>query len=128
AIDVAQGQRISAEVEGIRLGRSLFDSRLSITDTNGSIFVTADDTWLALQDPFASVVAPSNGTYLIQIREVTYGGNDNCHYRLHIGSCVRPSSVFPLGGRSGEPTMLTFFSEAGEFTQQVALPNLPQDK
>jgi hypothetical protein len=115
-------------VEGIRLGRGDFDSRLAVLDPQGVTLTDVDDTWLARQDPFISVVAPNDGTYVIKLREATYGGNDNCHYRLHIGSFARPTSAFPPGGKAGDTLALNFFSEAtGEFTNQVKLPDTPQE-
>ncbi len=129
AIEASKGQRISAEVEGIRLGRTLFDSRLAVLDPDGSTLSEVDDTSLGVQDPFVSVVAPKDGTYIIQLREATYGGNDQCRYHLHIGSFARPSRVYPLGGKAGENLTVRYFSPAtGEFTNQVKLPDAPQEK
>lgn len=128
-VEMKRGQRLSAEVEGIRLGRTLFDPRLSILDAHGSVLADVDDTWLAMQDPFISLVVPKDDTYVIRLREATYGGNDACRYRLHIGTFPRPTSVFPLGGKAGDMVKLTFFSEAtGEFSQEMKLPTTPQEK
>jgi hypothetical protein len=129
AIEAKKGERISAEVEGMRLGRGAFDPRLTLLDSGGTILADADDTWLGMQDPFFSIIAPSNGTYIVKLREVTYGGNDKCHYRLHVGSFPRPTAVYPLGGKAGELLALTCFSEAtGKFSWQVKLPDLPEEK
>jgi hypothetical protein len=128
AVEATKGQRISAEVEGLRLGRGVFDSRLMLLSTNGMELADVDDTWLGVQDPFLSVIAPSNGTYVVLLRESTYGGNDQCQYRLHIGSYPRPTIVSPLGGRTGETVALEFYSEAtGDFTNNVKLPDAPDD-
>ncbi len=129
AVEMKQGERLSAEVEGMRLGRSMFDPRLAVLETNGTVLADVDDTWLAMQDPFISLLAPHDGTYVIQLREATYGGNGECHYRLHVGTYPRPASVFPLGGKSGEPVLLSFRSDAtGEFVQEVKLPAAPQER
>jgi len=129
SVEIRQGQRLSAEVEGLRLGRTLFDPRLSVLETNGTVLADVDDTWLAVQDPFVSLIAPHDGRYIIALREATYGGSDDCQYRLHIGSFPRPTSIFPLGGRVGETVEFNFFSEAtGEFKQKLVLPDLPQEK
>lgn len=129
AVDLKRGQRLSAEVEGIRLGRSLFDPRLSIMTANGTVLADVDDTWLAMQDPFISLVATNDCRYFVRLREATYAGNDECHYRLHLGTFPRPTAVFPLGGKTGETIDFTFFSEAtGEFVQKVKLPDAPQEK
>jgi hypothetical protein len=129
AVEVKKGERLSAEVEGMRLGRGVFDPRLSVLDTNGAVLADVDDTWLAMQDPFVGLIAPHDGTYIFQLREATYGGNGDCHYRLHVGNFPRPTSVYPLGGKAGENVGLTFFSETtGEFVQAIKLPATAQDK
>jgi len=129
AVEARQGDRLSAEVEGMRLGRDIFDPRLTLLDAKGMVLEDVDDTQLALQDPFVSLVVPADGTYIIRLREATYGGNDNCHYRLHIGAFPRPTAVYPLGGKAGETLSLTCFSGAtGEFTQPVKLPPRPSEK
>jgi len=129
AIQAKEGERISAEVEAIRLGRGALDARITLMDGQGRILADADDTWLGRQDPFLSVIAPSNGIYIIQLREVTYGGNDKYRYRLHLGSFPRPTMVFPLGGPAGAILPLTFYSAAtGEFTRTNQLPAEPQSR
>ena len=123
AVDLKQGQRFSAEVQGIRLGRANFDPRLMVYDEQGSLVADADDTWLALQDPFLSFVAPSSGTFIVELRDVTYGGSDNSQYLLHLGTFPRPEFVFPLGGQAGEKLAFALRSDAtGWFTNEVQLP------
>jgi hypothetical protein len=129
AVELKKGERLSAEVLGMRLGRGEFDPRLVLLDTNGTAIADVDDTWLTTQDPFISLVAPHDGTFVLQLREATYGGSGDCHYLLHIGSFPRPTSVFPPGGKAGENTAFTFFSEAtGEFTQTARLPDEAMEK
>ena len=129
AVEAQRGDRLSAEVEGMRLGRGAFDPRLALLDGHGTVLADVDDTQLALQDPFISLVVPADGTYVLRLREATYEGNDHCHYRLHIGAFPRPTRVYPMGGKAGETLTMTFFSEAtGEFTQAVKLPPTPQER
>jgi hypothetical protein len=128
-VEARKGDRLSAEVEGMRLGRGFFDPRLSVLDSHGTVLADVDDTQLGMQDPFISLIVPADGTYILRLREATYGGNDNCHYRLHIGAFPRPTAVYPLGGKAGETLALRFFSQAtGEFTQPVKLPAAPSEK
>ncbi len=129
AVEARQGDLLSAEVEGMRLGRGLFDPRLAVLDSHGAVLADVDDTQLAMQDPFVSLIVLADGTYIIRLRESTYGGNDNCHYRLHIGAFPRPTLVYPMGGQAGEKITLAFSSEAtGRFTQPVKLPPTPEEK
>jgi hypothetical protein len=113
----------------MRLGRGVFDPRLSVLDSNGRVLAEVADTWLAMQDPFVSLVAPHDGTFILQLTEATYGGSADCHYLLHIGNFPRPTSVYPPGGKAGDKVNLTFYSDAsGEFSQEFQLPATPQDK
>jgi hypothetical protein len=128
-LELKRGERLSAEVEGMRLGRGVFDPRLAVLDSAGKVLADSDDTWLAMQDPFISLVVPADGAYTIRLREATYAGNDECHYRLHIGHFPRPTIVFPLGGKAGDALHVTWYSEAtGEFGQDIKLPAAPQEK
>jgi hypothetical protein len=128
-VEAKQGQRITAEVEGIRLGLTLFDPYVSIMDMNRFDLATSDDSALLLQDPVASVIAPKDGTYVIQVRESSYGGNGNCVYRLHVGTFPRPRMAYPAGGKAGDDLNLNFVGDvSGPILQSFKLPGEPSDK
>jgi len=114
AFRAAKGERISVEVEGIRLGDFLFDAYVAILDSAGFELATCDDMALLRQDACATALAPEDGMYYAAVREASYAGNGNCIYRLHVGDFPRPIIVSPLGGAPGETIDLTLFSEAGE--------------
>ncbi len=121
-VEVKKGEPISVEVEGMRLGRTMFDPYVAILEKNGKVLAKADDTALFVQDAYATVVAPADGEYLIEVRETSYGGTGN-PYRVHIGSFPRPSAVFPPGGKAGESLEVKFLGDAGgDFTQTFSLP------
>ncbi|HUG91214.1 MAG TPA: pre-peptidase C-terminal domain-containing protein [Planctomycetaceae bacterium] len=123
-VEAKKGQRISAEIEGMRLGTTLFDPYVAILDTKRFELSAADDTPLLLQDAVASIVAPEDGKYIIEVRESAYGGNGGCNYRLHVGTFPRPTAVYPAGGKIGEETDVRFIGDpAGEFTRKVKLPD-----
>jgi len=125
-VDLQKGQRLSAEVEGMRLGRTFFDPFVAILDAKRFVLASADDTALLLQDPACSMVAPADGAYIVQIRESSYGGNDGCHFRLHIGGFPRPTGVFPAGGRAGETLNVRFLGDgAGDLSASIKLPDQP---
>ena len=122
-VEAKKGQRISAEVEGMRLGLTMFDPYVAILDMKRFELASADDTPLVLQDCACSIVAPEDGQYVIEVRESAYGGDGNCLYRLHVGNFPRPIAVFPAGGKVGEETEVRFIGDpTGVVTTKVALP------
>jgi len=128
-VEVKKGQRITAEVEGMRLGSALFDPYVAILDSKRFELAASDDTPLVWQDGVASVIAPADGKYVIQVRESAYGGNGNCRYRLHVGTFPRPLAVYPAGGKIGEKTAVRFLGDvAGELKQTITVPNEPADR
>ena len=44
AVEAKKGQRLSVEVEGLRLGETFFDPSVAIMDTNRFVLASADDT------------------------------------------------------------------------------------
>ncbi|MFO0909509.1 MAG: PPC domain-containing protein [Isosphaeraceae bacterium] len=126
AVTAKKGDRITAEVEGIRLGVTLFDPYVAIMDTKRFELSSSDDAALVYQDGFASIVAPADGTYIVQVRESAYAGNGACLYRLHIGNFPRYTAVIPGGGKVGETTPVRWIGDvSGEKTTSVANPAVP---
>ncbi len=126
AVEAKQGERISAEVEGIRLGNTFFDPYLAIMDAGRFELASSDDAALVWQDGVASIVAPKDGTYIIQLRESAYGGNGSCGYRLHVGRFPRTLATVPGGGRPGETVQVRWLGDVtGEWTESVTLPTEP---
>lgn len=125
-VSLKKGQRISVEVEGMRLGRTLFDTYVAILDPKRFEIAASDDTALLRSDAFVSVIAPEDGEYRIVVREAAYEGNDASQYRLHIGSFPRPKAVYPLGGKPGETLEFSFFGDpSGVIKKTVTLPAEP---
>ncbi|HKA05848.1 MAG TPA: PPC domain-containing protein, partial [Gemmataceae bacterium] len=129
AVEAKKGQRISVEVEGMRLGTTFFDPYIAILDSKRFELATSDDTALYKQDGCLSIVAPADGTYVVMVRETSYQGNGACQYRLHIGTFPRPLAVIPAGGKLGEEVELRFIGDAtGEIKQRLKLPaTMPAD-
>lgn len=129
AVEAKKGQRLSVEIEGMRLGTTFFDPYIAILDSKRFELATSDDTPLFKQDGCLSVVAPADGTYLVMVRETSYQGNGACQYRLHVGTFPRPLAVVPAGGKLGEEVELRFIGDAtGEIKQKVKLPAaMPKD-
>ncbi len=128
-VDAKQGQRVSAEVEAMRLGRTMLDPFLAIRDADGNILTQADDTTLLAQDAYVSIVAPKDGAYFIEMRDGTYSGIGAIEYRLHVGAFPRPAMIFPLGGKAVDEVTFKFIGDpAGEFSQKVKLPAVTDEK
>jgi hypothetical protein len=125
-VECKKGQRLTAEVEAMRLGNTLFDPYVAILDAKRFALAASDDAPLLGQDSVASIVVPADGNYVVQVRDSAYGGNGSCQYRLHVGTFPRPLAVVPAGGKPGTEVELRFIGDvAGDFTQKVKLPTAP---
>ncbi|MDP6719678.1 MAG: PPC domain-containing protein, partial [Pirellulaceae bacterium] len=120
-IEAKKGQRISAEVVAMRLSTALFDPYVAILDEKRFELSANDDTPLALQDAYASIVAPADGKYVIEVRESAYARGNN--YRLHVGTFPRPTASYPAGGKLGEELEVKFLGlPSGDLKQKFTLP------
>ncbi|WP_395744568.1 PPC domain-containing protein [Prosthecobacter sp.] len=121
-VSLKKGQRLSVEVDGLRLGYTVFDPFLAIIDKDRFEKVISDDTILHRQDGYCSYVAEEDGDYTVMIRESSYRGGGNSYYRLHVGSFRRPDVVFPAGGKIGSKTKVRLIERDGSFEEEVQLP------
>lgn len=128
-VEAKAGERIVAELEGIRLGYTFFDPYLAILNDKRFELARSDDAALLRQDCLCSIVAPEDGKYIVQVRESAYGGNGSCKYRLHIGKFPRPTAVVPAGGKPGETITVRWIGDpTGDRTEQITLPTEPSDE
>jgi hypothetical protein len=122
-VECKKGQRLSVEVEAMRLGITVFDPFVAILDAKRFEMVTNDDSPLIGQDSGCSVVIPADGKYIVLVRESAFGGNGGCQYRAHIGNFPRPTAVVPAGGKPNEELEVTFLGDpAGPIKQKVKVP------
>lgn len=122
-LEAKKGERITVEVEGIRLGNTFWDPYVAILNSKKFELAVCDDSSLLVQDAHASVFAPEDGTYYIEVRDSSYAGNDNAHYRLHVGSFPRPTAVYPAGGKAGTEVEVTFLGDpGGPISRKVTVP------
>jgi hypothetical protein len=128
-VEAKKGERISAEIEGIRLGYTFFDPYVAILDMQRFELASSDDAALVWQDGVVAALAPADGTYVVQVRETAYGGSGACNYRLHVGKFPRPRATVPAGGKYGETIDVRLLGDvAGERVQQLTLPAGPTAK
>lgn len=122
-VEAKQGERLSVEIEGLRLGDTFFDPYLAVMDADRFVLAASDDTPLVYQDAACSLIVPKDGAYVVQVRESAFGGSGQCRYRLHVGRFARPLAVFPPGGRPGETLDARWLGDpAGETAEKVTLP------
>lgn len=121
-VPLKKGQRLSVEVDGLRLGYTVFDPFLAVIDKDRFEKVISDDTILHRQDGYCSYVAEEDGDYTVMIRESSYRGSGNSFYRLHVGSYRRPDVVYPAGGKIGSKTKVRFIERDGSFEEEAQLP------
>ncbi len=124
-----KGQRISLEIEGLRLGHAAFDSFIAVFNSKRFELASSDDTILNVQDGYLSMIAPEDGDYIVQVRESSYRGSGNSFYRLHVGSFRRPDVCYPSGGKIGTTQKIKFIeSDGGVIEEDVVLPSEPTNK
>ena len=132
-VECKQGERLTAEVFGLRLsyssGGNFFDPYVAILNADRFELAVSDDAPLAGNDGVASIVAPEDGKYIVQIRDASYLGDGRAYYLLNIGGFPRPLGAFPAGGKPGETLNVRLLGDAaGPFEQQVSLPTgVPAD-
>lgn len=128
-VDAKQGQRLSAEIESTRLGveRGVPDLHVAFITADGKTLAAADDSALFVQDPVLSVVAPADGKYFVEVRHSTFNAGSES-YRLHVGSFVRPTAIYPAGGQAGQELDVKVIGDPkGEWSQKVRLNSQPTD-
>ncbi len=124
AVDLAEGQKLTLELEGLRLGTDFFDPFIAILDENRFELARSDDAPLLQQDCVCSYRAEKAGRYLIEVRESSFGGSARAKYRLHVGDFPRPLAIIPSGGRPGEAIQATVVDASGETWQEtIQLPD-----
>jgi hypothetical protein len=122
------GERISVEVESVRLGTLHYggenDLAVRILDENGKELGRNDDSAMYVQDPVLSVIAPRNGPYYIEIKQQVFYRPQQAWYRAHIGNFSRPTAIFPAGGQAGSTIDAKILGDPlGDRTEQIALPD-----
>ena len=123
-VQCRKGQRLSVEVEGMRLGRTLFDPYVAILNSDRFELASSDDTALLFRDCAASIIIPEDGPYTILVRESSYQGTSACQYRLHVGEFPRPTAIYPPGAQPGKAHEFTFVGDpTGDLVGKIEIPD-----
>jgi hypothetical protein len=76
---------------------------LKLLDARGKELAAVDD-YRFQPDPVLHYEIPADGEYVLEINDALYRGREDFVYRIAIGELPFVTSVFPLGGRSGQKT------------------------
>lgn len=124
-VELAAGQRLTVELEGLRLGTDFFDPFVAILNNKRFEVARSDDAPLLQQDCVCSFVAEEAGTYVVEVRESSFGGNGRAFYRVHIGDFPRPMAIIPSGGKPGEVIDATIVDASGvQWQEKIQLPSV----
>jgi hypothetical protein len=93
-----------------------FQATLSLLDATGREVAFADD-YRFDPDPVLKYEVPSDGEYVLAIRDSIYRGREDFVYRVAVGELPFVTGLFPLGGTAGEALSL-----------QLTGWNLPQNQ
>lgn len=80
-----------------------FQATLALYDAQGKE-LAYDDDYRFHPDPVLLYRIPADGEYVVEIRDAIYRGREDFVYRVTLGDVPFITSIFPLGGRAGEPT------------------------
>ena len=80
-----------------------FQATLALYDSEGDEVAYVDDFQFH-PDPALFYEIPKDGTYTLEIKDSVYRGREDFVYRIALGELPFVTSVFPLGGRTGEKT------------------------
>jgi hypothetical protein len=80
-----------------------FQATLALYDAQGKE-LAYDDDYRFHPDPVLFYEIREDGQYVIEIKDAIYRGRPDFVYRIAIGELPFVTSIFPLGGRTGEQT------------------------
>lgn len=133
AVDAKAGQTLTVECEGVRMAstqnNNFLDPYVAILDAGRFEVARSDDHPLVQQDGLCSYEVEEDGTYVVVIRDSSFGGNNEAYYRLHVGTFPRPVAVIPAGGPTNETLTADLVNLDGTSrVAQVTLPSEPHDR
>ncbi len=102
------GERRVIEVEARRCG-SAIDPVLRVLDASGKQLARSDDTPGTGLDARIDFTFPKEGNYYVEVFDARFSRQVQNFYRLKMGSYAYADGIFPLGGKRGESTEVTFF-------------------
>ncbi len=80
-----------------------FQATLALYDAQGKE-LAYDDDYRFDPDPVLHCRIPADGQYVVEIKDAIYRGREDFVYRISVGELPFITSLFPLGGPTGQPT------------------------
>src|SRR5205807_6031071 len=109
-VNVKAGQRVSFEILGRRLGSAL-DPQLTLFDARNARELPgghSNDAPGLQTDPRLTYTFKEAGDYLVEIRDVSFRGGEDYHYRLRIGDFPCATTPLPLAAKRGAKVSVQF--------------------
>ncbi len=122
-LPLKQGQRITIDCWSARLETEM-DPTLAVYSATGQQLASNSDYYG--RDPMIDFLAPADGTYFVEVRDLIYRGGHP--YRLYIHDQPRVENVFPQAVTAGQSAaLLALGSNLGAGSQDTAIRigNLP---
>lgn len=82
-----------------------FQAVMKLYDSEGQELAYSDDFYSS-PDPVIYFEVPEDGEYVLTINEALFRGRESFVYRITVGELPFVTSIFPLGGRAGEPVTI----------------------
>jgi hypothetical protein len=82
-----------------------FQATLTLYDAKGGE-LAYDDDYRFHPDPVLFFKIPSDGEYVLEIKDSLFRGREDFVYRISVGELPFISGIFPLGGRTGAETTI----------------------
>jgi hypothetical protein len=127
-VRVKAKQRVSFEVLGRRLG-SAFDPQLTLYDAAGRELPAghSNDAPGLQTDPRLTYTFKAAGDYVVAVRDVSWRGGPDFHYRLRIGDFPCATTPLPLAAKRGSKVSVRFTGPTldGVAPVEVSVPNDP---
>lgn len=122
SFDLEAGQRVSVEIEAIRLGGVLFDAKVRLFGPGGHERMAQDDSAAAKQDVVFTFTTEETGPHRVAVSESSYGGAGNFRYRLHVGTFPRPLAMSPMGGQPESQVEVLWLGDPALTKQPITVP------
>ena len=105
-IEARRGEQLAIDLEARRLGAPITPV-VTVLTAEGHPLIQRRETPGLEGDCRFSFTFPTDGAYVIQVRDNLYGGSAGSSYRLRVTTEPYATGLFPLGGQAGRECVVT---------------------